>query len=468
MMTDDYDFIIIGGGTAGFSAAVRASKRKIRTAMINKGPIGGTCVNFGCMPSKLLLEVGEEHFRSRSPLFPSVNEPHDDTIDVNDLVKEKVRVVNNLRKRKYEKVLRELPSVDYIKGNVRFTGPNELALGKRTFRSEKFLIATGSSPFVPAFEGLENMNYWTSVEALSPGRIPGSLIVIGGRILGLEFAQLYGHLGSRVTIVQRSARILPESEPEVSGHITKYLTEEGIRIVTGAEVRRVRSRGDKKMIELTRAGKKEEIEAEEILLATGRRPNIEALDLQAADVTVEKNAVKVDAQMRTSNPNIFAAGDVLGDPMLETIAAREGYIAAENALSNAGLVMDWKYVPSTVFTTPAVSQVGLTDSQARELGYKCICSTIPLSSVPKARLIGDQRGLVKLVVDADSHRILGVHIIAKGAGEMIHEGVLAVKFGLTLEQIIDTIHVYPTLSEGIKLAAQSFFDDIEKLPCCTY
>ena len=432
------------------------------------GPIGGTCVNVGCMPSKLLLAMGEEHYRSKKPLFPSINKERDDSVDVNALVKEKDRVVSSLRKKKYEKVLQGLPSVDYIKGSVSFTGPNELKMGKRTFRSEKFLIATGSSPYVPPFEGLNDAGYWTSVEALSPRRIPGSLIVIGGRVLGLEFAQLYSHLGSKVTILQRSARVLPESEPEVSDQITKYLVEEGIRILTGAEIKRVRSAENVKIIELTRNGTKEEVEAEKILLATGRAPNIEALDLQAAGVTTERNAVKVDAQMRTSNPNIFAAGDVLGNPMLETVAAREGYIAAENALSNAGLTMDWSSVPTNVFTTPAVSHVGLTDARARELGHKCICSTIPLSSVPKAGLIGDPRGIVKLVVEEDSHRILGVHVVAKEAGDLIHEGVLAVKFGLTLEEIIDTVHVYPTLSEGIKLAAQSFFEDIEKLTCCTY
>jgi mercuric reductase len=238
---------------------------------------------------------------------------------------------------------------------------------------------------------------------------------------------------------------------------------EGIRIETGAGIRHVRSMENEKIIELTRDGTDEEIEAEEILLATGRSPNIEALNLQAADVIVEKNAIKVDSQMRTSNPNIYAAGDVLGNPMLETIAAKEGFIAAENALSNAGLMMDWSCVPTTVFTTPAVSQVGLTDAMARGLGYRCICSTILLSSVPRAQLIGDPRGLVKLVVEADSHQILGVHIVAKEAADMIHEGVLAVKFRLTLEEIIDTVHVYPTLSEGIKLAAQSLFEDFEKL-----
>ncbi len=462
-MTDEYDYIIIGGGTAGFSAAVRANKRKVRTAMINSGPIGGTCVNVGCMPSKFLLAMGEEHFRLKNPLFREVSKPHDDLADINAMVREKDRLVNKLRKKKNVKVLKELPSVDYIKGNVSFTGPNELALGKRRLRSKKFLIATGSSPYVPPFEGLNNVSYWTNVEALSPQRIPRSLIVVGGRSLALEFAQLYGHLGAKVTVLQRSHRVLPDSEPEVSDHITEYLMEEGIRIVTGTEIRGVRSVENKKIIELTREGTNEEIEAEEILLATGRSPNIETLNLQAADVIVEKNAIKVDSQMRTSNPNIYAAGDVLGNPMLETIAAKEGFIAAENALSNAGLMMDWSSVPSTVFTTPAIGQVGLTDAMARGLGYRCICSTIPLSSVPRAQLIGDPRGLVKLVVEADSHQILGVHIVAKEAADMIHEGVLAVKFRLTLEEIIDTVHVYPTLSEGIKLAAQSLFEDIEKL-----
>lgn len=468
MLTDDYDYVIIGGGTAGFAAAVRANKRGFRTAMINDGPIGGTCVNVGCMPSKLLLAMAEEHFRSGNRLFPSVNGPHDEIADIDAMVKEKDRVVNDLREKKYEKVLRELPSVDYIQRKVSFTGPNELKAGNETFRGERFLIATGSSPFVPQFQGLDRAGYWTSVEALSPRRIPGSLIVIGGRTLALEFAQLYSHLGSKVTILQRSDRILPDHEPEVSDLITRYLVEEGITILTGTEIKLVRTGANERIIELSSNGTEEVVEAEEILLATGRAANVGSLNLQAAGVITENKAIKVDAQMRTSNPNIFAAGDVLGNPMLETIAAREGYIAAENALMDAGLSMDWSSVPINVFTTPAVSHVGLTDARAKGLGYKCVCSTIPISSVPRARLNGDPRGMVKLVAEAEGHKILGVHIVAKEAGDLIHEGVLAVKFGLTLEQIIDTVHVYPTLSESIKLAAQSFFEDIEKLPCCTY
>jgi mercuric reductase len=467
-MPKGYDIIIVGGGSAGFAAAIRANKLGARTAMINKGPVGGTCVNAGCVPSKHMLAMAEEHYRAKVPLFPSVNKAPDGVVEIGPLVKEKERVVNELRHRKYEKVLQSLPLVEYIEGGASFLGPNEVEIGRETFHGEKLIIATGSSPYIPPFDGIEEVRYLTSVEALSPWHIPRSLVIIGGRALGLEFAQLYHHLGAKVTMLQRSPRILPEHEPEVSDHLTNYLVDEGVEILAGVSIRAVHQNEESKTIDYLRGGKEERIEAEELLLATGRAPNIEALNLQAAGVVVEGNKIKVDAHMRTSNSNIFAAGDVLGNPMLETLAAREGYIAAENALTKAGTTMDWSAVPSTIFTTPSVSRVGLTDAEARAMGYKCMCNTIMMSQVTKAHLIGDSRGLIKLVVEVDSHRILGVHIVAKEAAEMIHEGALAVTFKLTLEEIIDEVHVFPTLSEGIKLAAQSFFEDIEKLSCCAY
>ena len=205
-----------------------------------------------------------------------------------------------------------------------------------------------------------------------------------------------------------------------------------------------------------------------LLLATGRTPNTEVLNLATAGVEVKHDkGVKVDPEMRSTAPHIFAAGDVVGKPMLETTAAREGYIAAENALANRGLKMDYRAVPHAVFTHPAVASVGPTDAQANAAGrVRCACNTVLLEQVPKPVIVDDARGLVKIVAEAESHRILGVHILASLAPDMIHEGVLAVKHGLTLEDIIDTVHVFPTHSEAIKLAALSFFEDVDKLTCC--
>ncbi len=208
--------------------------------------------------------------------------------------------------------------------------------------------------------------------------------------------------------------------------------------------------------------------ADEVLLATGRTPNTEFLNLPAGRVAVkEDKGVKVDAEMRSSAPHIFAGGDVVGKPMLETTAAKEGYIAAENALANRGLKMDYRAVPHAVFTNPAVASVGLTDAQANAPGtIRCACNTVLLNQVPKPIIVEDTRGLVKIFAEAESHKILGVHILASLAPDMIHEGVLAVRHGLTLEDIIDTVHVFPTHSEAIKLAALSFFEDVDKLSCC--
>jgi len=294
------------------------------------------------------------------------------------------------------------------------------------------------------------------------------MTVLGGRALGLEFAQMYRHLGTQVTVVQRSPRILPEEEPEISEYLRRYLEEEGIRILTGSEVLSAEERGERKVLRVRSGGRVHRIEAQALLLATGRTPNTARLNLPAAGVEVKADGgVKVDVQMRSTAPHIFAAGDAKGKPMLETTAAKEGYIAAENALMNRGLTMDYRAVPHAVFTNPAVASVGLTDAEANARArVRCACNTILLDHVPKPIIVEDTRGLVKIVAEAESHRILGVHILASLAPDMIHEGVLAVKQGLTLEDIIDTVHVFPTHSEAIKLAALSFFEDVDKLSCC--
>jgi mercuric reductase len=341
-------------------------------------------------------------------------------------------------------------------------------VGGRRIEGEKFLIATGSSPYSPPVPGLREVGVLTNVEALSPKDRPDSLIVLGGRALGLEFAQMYQHLGTQVTVLQRSRRILPDEEPEVSDHLTKYLEEDGVKIHTGVKLSAAKKRGGEKLVTAHVDGKRRTFAADEILIATGRTPNTAGLNLPAAGVSVkEDHGVTVDAEMRSTVPHIFAAGDVVGKPMLETTAAKEGYIAAENALANRGLKMDYRAVPHAVFTNPAVASVGPTDAEANKGGrVRCACNTVLLGQVPKPVIVEDTRGLVKIVAEAKSHKILGVHILASLAPDMIHEGVLAVKHGLSLEDIIDTVHVFPTHSEAIKLAALSFFEDVDKLSCC--
>ena len=467
-MVTGYDLIILGGGAAAFSAAIRADRNGAKAVMIDGGTIGGTCVNVGCVPSKRLLAVGDQFFRVARRPFQGLNLEDGWSADFRAVIRAKDRIVASLRKGKYADVLASLKGVDYVRGQAAFMSPREVKAGGQRYEGKKFVIATGSSATVPPIPGIEGVGYLTNVEALSLQERPDSMIVLGGRALGLEFAQMYQNMGTPVTVLQRSARIVPEEEPEVSEYLRRYLEEDGVRIHTGVEILSVAQTKERKVVTAKIGERKRKFEADALLLGTGRTPNPETLNLPAAGVRVKADSgVKVDAQMRTTAPHIFAGGDVKGKPMLETTAAKEGYIAAENALANRGFKMDYRAVPHAVFTNPAVASVGFTDAQANATArVRCACNTVLLKQVPKPVIVEDTRGLVKIVAEAESHRILGVHILASLAPEMIHEGVLAVKHGLTLEDIIDTVHVFPTHSEAIKLAALSFFEDVDKLSCC--
>jgi len=467
-MSKRYDLVILGGGAAAFSTAIRADRNGAKALMIDGGTIGGTCVNVGCVPSKRLLAVGDQFFRVANRPFSGLLLKDGWSADFRAIVQSKDRLVASLRRSKYRDVLEGLKGVDYLWGKASFVSPHEVKVGPRRYEAKSFVIATGSSPTIPRVEGIDEVGFLTNVEALALRERPDSLIVLGGRALGLEFAQMYQHLGTHVTVLQRSPRIVPDEEPEVSEYLRRYLEEDGIRIHTGVQVLSARRAGRRKLLRAKIGGRTRTFEADALLIATGRTPNTEALNLPAAGVDVkEDKGVKVDLEMRSTAPNIFAAGDVIGKPMLETTAAREGYIAAENALANRGLKMDYRAVPHAVFTNPAVASVGPTDAEANKGGQiRCACNTVLLTQVPKPIIVGDTRGLVKIVAEAETHKILGVHILASLAPDMIHEAVLAVKHGLTLEDIIDTVHVFPTHSEAIKLAALSFFEDVDKLSCC--
>jgi mercuric reductase len=467
-MVTTYDYVILGGGSAAFSAAIRANELGKRTALINAGPIGGTCINVGCVPSKLLLTLGDDYSRATKPRFRSIRMENGGTLDFQEAIREKDRTVRSLRKKKYADVLAGLDHVHPYRGKGRFVGPKQVAVGRHRIRGKTFLIATGSSPYVPPFEGIDKVDYLTNVEALSPGDRPDSLLVLGGRALGLEFAQMYAHFGTKVTLLQRSSRILPNEEPIVGEHLAEYLREDGIAIHTDAAVKEVGQRGETKTVTAKVGGRTRRFEADALLLATGRRPNTPFLNLDVVGVkTREDGAVVVDEGMRTSAPGVWAAGDVIGMPMLETTAAKEGYIAAANAFEDAGLKMDYLSVPHAVFTNPAVASVGLTEEEAERRGIRCGCSAIPMDLVPKAVATRDTRGLAKMVIEAKTGRILGVHLLSSLAADMIHEGALAVKFGLTIFDLMDVVHVFPTMSEALKLVAQSFVMDVEKLSCCT-
>ncbi len=460
---EKYDLIILGSGAAAFGGAIKAVDLGVKVAMIEKGTIGGTCVNVGCVPSKHLLKVGEiNYYKNHGHAGLNVTS----SLDFAGTINEKREIVEGLRKGRYIDVIDAL-GITLVKGQAVFVSQNEVKVGARILRADKFIIATGSSPNILPIEGIDSIDYLTNIEAMELSELPKSMIVLGGRAIGLEFAQMFAHFGTKVTVLQRSQRIIPEEESIISDYLKAYLEDEGINIQTGAGVKSVRKEKDNIIVTALFEEEKREFVAEKLLMATGRRPNTKDLGLEKAGVQVSKDgAIIVNEEMRTSASNIWAAGDVLGEPMLETIAGKEGSIAAENALVGGGKKMDFSAVPHAVFTMPQAASVGLTEKKAEEKGIICRCSTIPMELVPRAVLARDTHGLVKMVIDAKSERILGVHILASLAADMIHEGVLAVKYGLTINELIDTVHVFPTMTEAVKLAAQSFRKDISKMSCC--
>ncbi len=461
----DYDLVVIGSGSAAFAAAIKARDLGASVALVEKGTIGGTCVNIGCVPSKALLRPAELYWHAGHHPFPGL---HIETngADLASLVAQKDELVEMLRKAKYEDLL-DVYDIELIRGEGRFTGPDTVEVDGRTLRAGKYLIATGASPWVPPIPGLEETGYLTSTSALELTEVPGSLIVVGANAIGLELGQLFCHLGSQVTWVEALPRIAPFEEPEISGVLSGYLRDQGASVLAGAVVTAAGRDGDEVWLDVEVDGEPLRVTAEKLLMATGRRANTQGLGLEAAGVeTDHRGHVVTDATLQTSNPRIYAAGDVTTNPQFVYTAALAGNIAAENALRDAGREISFETMPRVTFTSPQIASVGLTEDQAVEAGHTVMTSTLPLEAVPRALANRETTGLIKLVADEATGRLLGAHILAEGAGEVIQAAVMAIKYRATVDEIADTYHPYLTMAEGLKLAAQGFRKDIENLSCC--
>ncbi len=354
-----------------------------------------------------------------------------------------------------------------IRGQAKLTGGRSVAVNGKSYTPGKIVLATGASPWAPPIAGLKETGFLDSTDALSLEALPKSLLVIGGGAIGLELGQLFARFGVRVTILEAAPRIAPREEPEIGAALTQYLEDEGVQTHTGLRISRVERARDGCCVLTERNSATEVFEAEQILIAAGRRPNTQNLGLEEAGVRVgQRGEILVNEYLQTDNPDIYAAGDCIGEPMFVYVAAYAGGLAAENALMGAGRRYDLLPLPRVTFTDPQIASVGLGEAQAKERGLQVKRALLHLKDVPRALVAHDTRGLIKLIAESATGKLLGAHVLAAEAGEVIQEAVLAIRFGLTIQEIVETFHPYLTMVEGLKLAALAFEKDVSKLSCC--
>lgn len=474
-MTEHFDLVILGSGSTAFAAALRAAELGKKAVMTEARTLGGTCVNRGCLPSKNLIEAARIVWEASHPRYPGLR-PAKIEIDFGELIRQKDQVIHAYRDRKYNSIVDDSEKIKVYEGHAKILKSGAVAIDGRVLEGEQVLIATGTRPTIPPIEGLESVPYLTSdlLTSNEPQELfdlPQSLVIIGAGYIALELGQMFHRFGTEVTILQRGRTILSDYEPEVSQAVTQVLLDEGVNLVTGVSVRRVfQENGDVVVIGET-GGAEQRFRAQRLLVATGRTPNTDTIGLDHVGVKLDRQGfVEVNAELQTSVPGIWAAGDVIGrhtESQLATpVGAHDGGIVAGNALNGERHQVNHTVIPRTIFTDPQVAVVGLTDAEANARGYRCWCNTIPVELVPRAGAIRDPRGIAKMVIDADTNKVLGVSLVMRDAGEVIHEAAMGMRLGATIDDFIGLLHVYPTMAEALKIVAISRYKDPSKLSCC--
>ena len=473
-MPDAFDLLILGSGSTAFAAAIRASDLGASVAMVERRTLGGTCANRGCLPSKNLIDAARVVHEAAHPRYAGLH-PTAMKVDFAALVAQKDDVVRDYRDRKYASVADGIELLELVDGDAAFLDPGTIQVGDRRLSGANVLVATGSRPAIPAIPGLADVPYLTSdlLDADEVGRLthlPASLIVLGGGYVAVELAQMLSRLGSRTTIVARSG-LLTGYEPDLGRTLHEVFVAEGIEVVTGARVDHVR--GDAEAVELSveQAGAGRVVRAERLLVATGRIPNTDTLRLDRGGIATDGDGfITVDAQLRTSQPRAWAAGDVIGrqhrSQLATPVGARQGRIVADNAFGDAARSFDGTVIPRAIFTDPPIAVVGETEQEVRARRYPAVAATTPIAYVPRAGAVHRTTGFVKMIASTIDERVLGVHVIGEAAPEIIHEAAMAMRFKATLPDFVDLIHVYPTMSEALKIGAQAFSRDVTKLSCC--
>lgn len=454
---NEFDLVVVGTGGAAMAAGIEARSRGKSVVLVEHGPLGGTCLNVGCVPSKNLLAAAGQRHRALTNPFPMVPTAAG-AVDMPALLAQKQHLIERLRQSKYADVA-QAHGFPIRCGHARFADERSLLVDGEPLTAPAYVVATGVVPHIPDLPGIEQVDYLTSTTAMEQEQLPKSLIVLGGGYVGLEQAQLFAHLGIPVTVVGRFA---PHTEPEVAQVLRSAFAHDDITVVEDRGVSVARTDAD---LVAVRTVTGRQVIGQRLLVATGRYADTADLGLQAAGVdTDERGFVAVDGQQRTTNPRVFAAGDVTGAPQHVYVAAQTGRAAAAGALGEPTRV-DYRGLPGVTFTTPQLAGAGLTEEQAIQRGHRCACRILDAHDIPRALANRDTRGALKLVIDADTRQVLGVHAALEAAGEVILAASYAIKFGLTVDDLADTWAPYLTMGEALRLAAGLFRSDLPT-SCC--
>lgn len=453
----DYDLIVIGAGSAGIVAGIEARRLNFKVLMIEKNLVGGECLHSGCVPSKTLIKSAKvAYLAKRSPQFglSAYSSQEVDLEKVMEHVRDVIRQIGAVEEEDLKK-----HKVRVLLGTPVFVDPHTVTINGTTISSKFFLISTGSRAAVPDVPGITEVGFVTNETLFGMKVLPKKFIVIGAGPIGVEMTQAFQRFGSEVILLQRGKQILPKEDEELARALYGILNGECTQIFTETKLLKVERVEDKKKILFQHANRELSLECDELLIASGRLPNVEGLNLLNIGVKVEKHGIVVDKHFRTSVPNIYACGDCIGEYLFTHMAGYQAKIAVYHALLALPLSVDYRVVPWAIFTDPELGRVGLTEMEARKLkGNKIAVYRLPFKEIDRAITDGETKGLIKVITDKKGY-ILGAHILGPSAGELLHEFVLAMKHRITLDKVALTIHVYPTLSIGLWQTADSRFQE---------
>lgn len=443
-----YDLVVIGAGPGGYVAAIRAAQLGMKTAIVEKDACGGTCLNYGCIPTKALYknaEVVDEIARAAE--FGVDVRGY--SIDMEKVQARKAKIVKTLSGG--VEGLLKANKVELVRGAAKIIAPGKVEVDGKVLETGKILIASGSKSSKPPIKGIDNPGVITSKEALEMDHVPGKIVIIGGGVIGIEFAGIYRAFGAEVTVVEFMPKIIPAVDKEITDRLQKLLEKKGIRFMVGTRVEEISKSGSALSVTVDKAGEKSSLPCDQVLVSTGRELDIEGLNLDGLGVAYDRKGVKVDENYMTSVPGIYAIGDVIGGVMLAHVASEEGKVCVERMAGEDARV-DYDLIPSAIFTFPDVASIGLSEEQAKERGLEYEVGKFQFAGNGKALTMNAAEGMMKVIVSKDKQKILGVHIVGPNASDLLAEAAIAMRGEFTVEEAANTMHGHPTLSEAFEEA----------------